>query len=105
MIICKEINLDEPSPLTEEQKQMLKNLEDIEPEPSEDCPELTEEQYKQLIHISKMSHLMHKQQSISLPLSPKALKKAKSLGEEYISILSKILEKILDNPELVKTFL
>lgn len=105
MIIYKDVDLNEDVSLTDEQKQMLEKLENVEPEPTEDCPELTEEQYNQLMHISKMYKKIYERQGILLPLSPKTMQKAKSLGKEYISILSKILENVLNDSELVKMYL
>lgn len=105
MIVYKDIDLDEDVLLTDEQKQMLENLANVEPEPTEDCPELTEEQYNQLMHISKMYRNIYKRQGILLPLSPKTMQKAKSLGKEYVSILSKILENVLNDSELIKAYL
>jgi len=105
MMVYKEIDLDEDVSLTDEEKQMLDSLANVEPEPTEDCPELTEEQYQKLMHIAKIYKKIYQRQGIFLPLSSKAMQKAKSLGKEYVSILSKILENVLNDSELVKAYL
>lgn len=46
MNIRKEIDLNEP--LTSEQKQMLEDLKTRPAQPDQDCPELTDEQLREL---------------------------------------------------------
>ena len=103
MIIRKEIDLNEP--LTAEQKQMLENLKEKTVQPDEDCPELTAEQLSRLARISEIRRDERRKQTVTLRLSPQALKTAKSLGKGYTSVLSRILENALTDMELIKHYL
>ena len=103
MIIRKKINFNEP--LTEEQKHMLEMLKTRPAEPDEDCPELTEEKLAEMKKIAEARREERKKQTVTLRLSPQALKTAKSLGKGYTSVLSRILENALTNEELIKQYL
>lgn len=103
MTIRKEIDLNKP--LTEEQKQMLENLKTRPVQPDEDCPELTVEQLSQLMRASEMRRDERRKQTVTLRLSPQALRTAKSLGKGYTSVLSRILESALTDTELIKHYL
>ena len=103
MLIRKEIDLNEP--LTAEQKQMLETLKEKPVQPDEDCPELTAEQLSQLARISEIRRDERRKQTVTLRLSPQALKTAKSLGKGYTSVLSRILENALTDMELIKHYL
>lgn len=99
-MVRKEIDLNKP--LTDEQKAMLQTLAGITDEPDEDCPELTEEQLSQFKRIAEIKREERHKQTVTLRLSPQAYKKAKSLGKGYTSVLSRILENALDNPEIIR---
>lgn len=103
MIIRKEIDLNEP--LTEAQKQMLEALKDRPIEFDEDCPELTDEQLRQFRRISEERQEERRKQSVTLRLSPQAVRTAKSLGKGYTSVLSRILESALADSETIKHYL
>lgn len=103
MIIRKEIDLN--APLTDEQKQMLEALKDRPIEFDEDCPELTEEQLSQFKRASEERRAERRKQTVTLRLSPQALKKAQSLGKGYTSVLSRILESALNDNEVIKHYL
>lgn len=103
MIIRKEIDLNEP--LTEAQKQMLEALKDRPIEFDEDCPELTDEQLRQFRRISDERQEERRKQSVTLRLSPQAVRTAKSLGKGYTSVLSRILESALSDSETIKHYL
>ena len=103
MIIRREIDLNEP--LSEEQKHMLEALKTRPVCPDEDCPELTEEQISQLARVSEQRREDRRKQTVTLRLSPQALKTAKSLGKGYTSVLSRILESALTDAELIKHYL
>ena len=89
-------------PLTEEQLKMLEALKDIEPEPDDECPEITEEQFAEFKRISSDRRAERVKQSITLRLSPQTIEKAKSLGKGYTSILSRIVENALNDPEMIR---
>lgn len=103
MTIRKEIDLNKP--LTVEQKQMLEALKARPVHPDEDCPELTDEQLSQLVMVSEMRRDERRKQTVTLRLSPQALRTAKSLGKGYTSVLSRILESALTNTEIIKHYL
>ena len=103
MTIRKEIDLN--APLTTEQKQMLEALKTRPVQPDEDCPELTAEQLSQLVRVSEIRRGERRKQTVTLRLSPQALRTAKSLGKGYTSVLSRILESALTDAELIKHYL
>lgn len=106
-MVRKEIDVNKP--LTDAQIAMLQALADRpdEPdadrpdEPDADCPELTEVQLSQFRRVAEQKREERRKQTVTLRLSPQALKKAKSLGKGYTSVLSRILENALDNPEII----
>lgn len=100
MIIRKDIDLN--TPLTAAQTEMLEALADRPVTPGEDCPELTPAQIAQFKQIAAANREDRCKQTVTLRLSPQALRKAKSLGKGYTSVLSRILESALNNPEIVR---
>lgn len=103
MIVHKEIDLNQP--LTPTQTEMLNKLASRPITPDEDCPELTMEQLAQFRRISAANREERCKQTVTLRLSPQALRRAKSLGKGYTSVLSRILESALENPDIVKQYL
>lgn len=99
MIIRKEIDFSKP--LTDEQKKMLEELKSRPITPDDDCPELTAEQLKQFARVSEKNQ----KQTVTLRLSPQAIRTAKSFGKGYTSVLSRILENALTDTELIKHYL
>ena len=100
MIVRKEI--DPPQSLTPSQVEMLHNLESRPISPDEDCPELTMEQLTQFRRISAANREERCKQTVTLRLSPQALRRAKALGKGYTSVLSRILESALENPDIIR---
>lgn len=100
MIVRKEIDLNQP--LTSAQTEMLNKLSATPITADEDCPELTMEQLAQFRRISAANREERCKQTVTLRLSPQALKRAKSLGKGYTSVLSRILESALENPDIVR---
>lgn len=100
MTIRKEI--DPNKPLTPAQTEMLHALATRPVNPDKDCPELTADQLAQFRRISAANREERCKQTITLRLSPQALRRAKSLGKGYTSVLSRILENALENPDIVK---
>lgn len=69
----------------------------------EDNPPLTSEelaQFKRVYENRKTEKTALRKQNVTLRLSPKTINKAKSFGKGYTSVLSQIVEKALDNPEI-----
>lgn len=100
MIVRKEI--DPTQSLTPSQVEMLHNLESRPVSPDEDCPELTMEQLTQFRRISAANREERCKQTVTLRLSPQALRRAKALGKGYTSVLSRILESALENPDIIR---
>ena len=98
----KKYNLDKNSKLTDEQFLELKEAALRPLSFDEDCPELTGEELARFKRIAKINKEERRKQSVTLRLSPRALKKAKSLGKGYTSVLSRILESALDDNDLLK---
>lgn len=96
----KEIDLNQP--LTAAQIEMLQALEARPVMPDTDCPELTPEQLAQFRRISEENQKSRCKQTVTLRLSPQALKTAKSLGKGYTSVLSRILEHALEDPDIIR---
>ena len=71
----------------------------------EDNPILSREelaQFRRVSELIKEERENNQKQNVTLRLSPRAVRKAKSLGKGYTSVLAKIVEKALDNPELTE---
>ena len=94
MIVRKENDFTKP--LTKEQKKKLDELETRPVEFDEDCPELTDEQ------LSELRKEERRKKTVTIRLSSRSLNKAKSLGKGYTSVLSRILEKALDDDDLIR---
>lgn len=104
MIIRKEIDFNEP--LSAEQMSMLKELESRSVQPDEDCPELTSVQLALLAQTAREKRQREQnKQTVAIRLSPQALATAKSLGKGYTSVLSRILESTLKNPDALRDYL
>ena len=100
MITRKEINLN--APLTEAQREMLSTLAATPAIPDEDCPELTPEQLANFKRISDTNREARCKQTVTLRLSPQAMRRAKSLGKGYTSVLSRIVENALLDPATIR---
>lgn len=65
----------------------------------ENNPEMTEEMLMQFKRMNKEERV---KQTISLRLSPSTLRKAKSLGKGYTSVLSRLLDLAINDEEMLK---
>ena len=97
--------VDFDKPLTKKQLKMLEEMDETPISYDEDSPEFTEEELKQFKRVSEIKRDERNKQTVSLRLSPQAIKKAKSLGKGYTSVLSRILEAALNDNELIKKYL
>ncbi|MDE6502071.1 MAG: BrnA antitoxin family protein [Ruminococcus sp.] len=91
--------------LTDEQKKILEELKTRPVTLDDECPELTAEQLKQFARVSEKNREERRKQTVTLRLSPQAVRTAKSLGNGYTSVLSRILENALTDAELIKHYL
>ncbi len=98
-------NIDVTRKPTPEQIKMLENAEKLTVSGDDEYPAFTDEELSKFKRISDEKKIGRQKQTVTLRLSGKALNKAKSLGKGYTSILSRILESVLEDPELVKHYL
>lgn len=95
-------NIDVKKNPTKQQEVMLKNAAQYSLSQDDEYPEFSEEELAQFKKISSERKNDRTKQTVTLRLSPQALQKARSLGKGYTSVLSRILESALDNPEIIK---
>lgn len=94
------MNINElSSELTEEEMLDLEMAANFPIVHDEDSPEMTEEMLMQFKRMNKEERV---KQTISLRLSPSTLKKAKSLGKGYTSVLSRLLDLAINDEEMLK---
>ena len=87
---------------SQEQIEMLAKAERL-PIPAEsEYPEFSEAELLQFKRIADARKISRQKQTVTLRLSPQALEKARSLGKGYTSVLSRILERALDDPDTIK---
>ena len=98
-------NVDVKSKPTPEQIQMLENAKKITIAKDDEYPEFTKEELSKFKKISEEKKIDRQKQIVTLRLSGKALNKAKSLGKGYTSILSRIIEGALEDPEIIKQYI
>ncbi|MBQ8940390.1 MAG: BrnA antitoxin family protein [Firmicutes bacterium] len=99
------VEIDVKKPPTPEQIAMIEKAKQMPITYDEDCPELTEEQLKQFRRVSEIRREERRKQTVTLRISPQALEKARSLGKGYTSVLSRILESVLNDNDLIEHFL
>ena len=98
-------NIDVTHKPTPEQIKMLENAGKFTISGDDEYPAFTDEELSKFKRISDEKKIGRQKQTVTLRLSGQALNKAKSLGKGYTSILSRILESALEDPELVKHYL
>ena len=85
--------------LTTQEQNELKAAENKTIIPDEDCPFMTKDQ---LMQFKRINHENRTKTTISLRISPGTLKKAKKYGKGYTGLLSRLLDAVIDDEELVK---
>ena len=85
--------------LSGEEMQDLAAAEQMQPVFDADSPEMTADM---LLQFKRMNQEERNKQTVSLRLSPKTLKSAKSYGKGYTSFLSRLLDEAIQNEELVR---
>jgi len=95
MLVSK--NIDITKGPSKEQMAMLAQMEQMPIVFDEDAPELSDEDLKNFHRVNKAQGVNAPKQQITLDLSPWAMKQAESMGSEYRTILSRILEEALRN--------
>ena len=100
MIIRKEIDVS--APLTPEQIKMLEEMDKRLVVPDEDSPAYSKEELIRLKKLAEQKRAEKHSQVVTVRLSDKSMEKAKSLGTSSASVLSHILEIVLNNDNLLK---
>ena len=85
--------------LSGEEMQDLAAAEQMQPVFDADSPEMTADM---LLQFKRMNQAERNKQTVSLRLSPKTLKIAKSYGKGYTSFLSRLLDEAIQDEELVR---
>lgn len=88
--------------LTKEDYEMLERAAKMPITFDEDCPELTEEDFKRAYRVKDGRPLAFQREDVTLNLPLWAVLKAKSLGKEYTDFLARIVENALRNPKIVE---
>jgi len=98
-------SLDPSRKPSEEELEELRRAAEMPIVYDEDSPYFTEEELAKFHRVSEVRKADRRKQTVTLRLSPIALKKARSLGKGYTGVLSRILEHALNDAETVKRFL
>lgn len=85
--------------LTSEEVQELEAAEKKNPVFDADSPEMTAEM---LLQFKRINREDRNKQTISLRISPKTLRIAKSYGKGYTSFLSRLLDEAIQDESLVR---
>ena len=97
--------LEERGSITPEEIEMHERASKVPIVFDEDSPELTEDDLKGFRRVSEENRQKRNKQTVTLRLSPQALRKAKSLGKGYTSVLSRILEGALSDNDVIRHYL
>ncbi len=85
--------------LSAEEARELEAAERLRPVFDEDSPEMTADMLQQ---FKRMNQEERSKQTVSLRLSPKTLRIAKSYGKGYTSFLSRLLDEAIKDESLVR---
>ena len=100
MIIRKEIDLS--APLTPEQIKMLEEMDKRPVVPDEDSPAYSKEELIRLKKLAEQKRAEKQDLIVPVRLSLQSMEKAKSLGTNSATVLSQLLERLLNNDNLLK---
>ena len=100
MIVRKEIDIN--ASLTDEQIKMIKDASEGDIVFDAECPQQTEKELAEFKRVDESSNTATGKQSVTIQLSPRALEKARSLGKGYTMILARMLEKALDDGDMIR---
>ncbi len=104
-VATKRVTITKNQKLTPEQLSMMQAAIDAPVIYDEELPKQTAEQLAQFRRLSEIKRAERRKQNVTLRLSSVALEKARSLGKGYTSVLSRILENALNDPELIRKYL
>ncbi len=100
--MIRRMTLSKNQKLTAEQIAEIRDAAKRPIVPDEDAPELTEQQLQKFAIFAKEQRKYPRSKTIALHVTPDTFEKAKKLGDKYPSILSRLLDMALDNPEMVR---
>ena len=86
--------LDQTAALTDKEKRILAEAKKLPAVYDDDSPELTEDLERAFIAARKAKPF--RKEPITLYVSASTIRKGKSLGADYVAILSKLLDKAVD---------
>jgi len=104
-MVTKYSVLHENDVVTEE---MLRELDEAAKRPpvyDPENPPLTDEQLAKMRRVHEIKQEERRKQNVTLRLTPQTVRKAKALGKGYTSILSRIVEGVMNDPELLERYL
>lgn len=105
MATKKFVLTEENAKLTKKEIKELEKAAKLPKAVDPEFPPFTAEQlakFKRVTEIEREERLNNRKQNVTLRLSPETVRKAKSLGKGYTSILAKIIESVLDNPSITE---
>ena len=85
--------------LTAAERAEIQEAASRQPVHDPDSPAMTPEQ---LMQFKRMNREMRTKPTISLRISPATLKKAKSYGKGYTSLLSRLLDEAINDDDLIR---
>ena len=92
----------ENEPLTLDQIQQIEKADKLPITFDDDCPELTEAQLAEIAAMAAKQRVERIKPLLTIRVSPDTLKKAKALGKGYTSIMGRLLDMAINNPEMLK---
>ena len=99
------VDIDVTKGPTKEQIEMLEKASKMPSTADDEFPEFTKEQLQQFKRISAERKAERQKQTVAIRISQGALHEAESLGEGYTTVLSRIIEETLKDPEAIKKYL
>lgn len=106
MIISRIVDKDHPIEITDEEIAIAKeaSLSPVDLTDPENPP-LTDEELAQMVRVGTIKYGERRKETVSLRLCSSTLKKAKAFGKGYTSLLSRILEDVLNDNSKLKKYL
>ena len=92
----------ENEPLTLDQIQQIEKADKLPITFDDDCSELTEAQLAEIAAMAAKQRAERRKPLLTIRVSPDTLKKAKALGKGYTSIMGRLLDMAINNPEMLK---
>ena len=98
----EKIKISELKPLTNAEKNIIKQAALKEITYDEDCPAIAPELLEEFKAVVKEQRARRRKNIIALSVSDSTMEKAKALGPGYSEILSRMLDLCLNDPNIIK---